>query len=234
MKTLLIAFLLTTFFITGCNLYGEPKPDPVNDKNSQKSSELKDEKDGEDGESNIASEVTSDSSVLDKSKLNLEQPKNVREFFMVLPREYFEIEGCDSAKDKGCIESKTKYIEKYLTIDDSKNGYFEAGGDGAQASVKMAIFRKPNGSYLVGLNSFGESADIYKFLEYRNGNWSDVSIEVVPEYSTTNIYEFPRKGTTIAVFAKEIVEQREGFEVSKKGVKLYDLIWNEGEFSIRR
>ena len=38
----------------------------------------------------------------------------------------------------------------------------------------------------------------------------------------------------IAVFVKLIIEQREGREVSRRGEKLYDLVWQNGEFSIKR
>ena len=71
-------------------------------------------------------------------------------------------------------------------------------------------------------------------MNFDRGKWEDVSIEVIPEYSKTNIYEIPRMGTTVQVFAKRILEQRENFEISEKGEKMYDLEWKGGEFSIKR
>ncbi|NNE99254.1 MAG: hypothetical protein HKN25_09580 [Pyrinomonadaceae bacterium] len=132
----------------------------------------------------------------------VDQPKNVREFFILLPAEYFVIENCPDSVDINCQKSKRDYLKKYAAVEDLKNGYLEAGGDGAQGTFKMAIFRRPDGRYIIGFNSFSESADTHKFLEFSNGNWADISIEIVPEYSTANIYEFPRYGTTIQVFAK--------------------------------
>ena len=162
------------------------------------------------------------------------KPKTVTEFFNLLPEQYFSIEICNKTTDKNCINAKSQYLERYKTIEDIKNGYLEAGGDGAQATFKMAIFRRPDGSYLVGLNVFGETENSYRFLDFDNGSWEDVSIEVIPEFSNTNIYELPRKGTTIQVFAKRIIEQRENFEISEKGEKIYELEWKEGEFRIKR
>ncbi|MCB1023908.1 MAG: hypothetical protein KDB79_05950 [Acidobacteria bacterium] len=162
------------------------------------------------------------------------QPKDVRGFFMKLPNEYFVIESCkDFKKTSLCETDKINYLKTYTTVEDAKNGYLETGGDGAQSAMKMAIFRRPDGTYIVGLNVFGEAMDSYKFLEFSGGKWQDISLEIVPQYSTTNIYELPRNGTTIPVFAKKIVEQGKDFEVSEKGEKLYDLKWSNGEFSIQ-
>ena len=85
---------------------------------------------------------------------------------------------------------------------------------------------------MVGLNVFGEAEDSYRFLELKNGEWLDVSLEEIPEYSKTNIYELPRFGKKIMVFAKKIVEQRNGFEVSEKGEKLYELVWEYDAFTV--
>ncbi len=42
------------------------------------------------------------------------------------------------------------------------------------------------------------------------------------------------KNLKVGVFGKRILEQREGFEISEKGEKLYELEWNGEEFSIKR
>lgn len=163
------------------------------------------------------------------------QPKDVRGFFMKLPNEYFVIESCEEHKKTSrCEKDKVKYLGDFTTIEDIKNGYLETGGDGAQGAMKMAIFKRPDGSYLVGLNVFSEDQDSYRFLNLVDGKWEDISLEIIPEYSTTNIYELPRQGTMVQVFAKKIIEQGKDFEVSEKGEKLYNLKWTEGKFSIQR
>jgi hypothetical protein len=53
---------------------------------------------------------------------------------------------------------------------------------------------------------------------------------VVPEYSKKNWYELPRRGTTMKVYAKKIIEQGDDFEASEKGKLLYSLAWKGGKF----
>jgi|GEM_PF-1985615 len=170
-------------------------------------------------------------SMEERSDSKAKKPKTVRDFFLRLPGDFFTVEGCSIAVDKDCQEAKKKYLRKYLAVEDTKNGYMESGGDGAQSTFKMAIFRRSNGGYVVGLNVLGEMENSFRFLEFEDGKWLDVSLEEIPEYSKTNIYELPRFGKKIKVFAKRIVEQRDGFEVSEKGEKLYELVWEDDEFA---
>jgi len=74
----------------------------------------------------------------------------------------------------------------------------------------------------------------YYFLDYQEGKWTDVSSSAVPQFSKKNMYELPRNGTTVPVFAKKIVEQGPDFEASEKGAKLYDLVWKDGKFSVKK
>jgi hypothetical protein len=48
------------------------------------------------------------------------------------------------------------------------------------------------------------------------------------------MYELPRKGTTIEVFAKKIIETGDDYEISEKGAKLYDLEWKGGKFTVKK
>jgi hypothetical protein len=163
-----------------------------------------------------------------------EEPRTVREFFLAFTQDVFYIEGCDEPSDSGCRKARKRYLDTYLEIEDTKNGYLTAGGDGAQAALKMTIFRKPSGKYIVAVNQFGEIGDDYNFWEYENGRWKDVSKEVIPEYGTRKMYELPRYGTTIEVFAKKIIDTDGVIEMSEKGAKLYDLVWKDGRFSINK
>lgn len=155
-----------------------------------------------------------------------DQPKNVREFFMVLPEKYFQIECCEG--------SKKEYLKNYLTVEDLKNGFMEGGGDAAQNGFTMAIFKRPDQTYIVGFYTFGEAQDSYYFLEYRDEKWFDVSAREVPEYDQNNMYEFPRYGTTMEVFSKKVLERDGEFEIVEKGEKLYSLEWKDGKFRIIR
>lgn len=153
-------------------------------------------------------------------------PKTGRDYFLLLPKNYFTV-GC-------CGRSREKYRENYLTVEDTRNGYLEGAGDAAQNGFVRALFKRPDKTYIIGFNSFGEIEDSYYFLEYENGNWSDVSARVVPHYSRNNIYELPRFGTTTAVFAKKLIERVGKGEITERGPKLYDLKWLGGKFSIIR
>lgn len=158
------------------------------------------------------------------------QPKTVRDFFMLLPEKYFVIEDCNRAVDKGCQKSKADYLKNLGEIVDIKNGYIKGGCDGAQACIEMAIFKRPDGSYLTGIATSFEMMESNYFLDYKNGAWTDVSAQVVPEFSKKNMYIIPRTGTTVEVFAKKIIEQGADFEASEKGAKLYNLEWKDGKF----
>ena len=157
---------------------------------------------------------------------NTSSPKNVRDYFLLLPEKYFSIECCQN--------DKNEYLKKYLTVEDTKNGYMEGGGDGAQGAFKIVLFKRPDKSYIIGFNSFGEMEDAYYFLEYKNNKWIEISTEVVPQFSKNNIYEFPRFGTTTEVFAKKVIDSDGEFEITEKGEKLYDLKWSDGKFTIQK
>jgi hypothetical protein len=157
------------------------------------------------------------------------QPRTVRDFFNLLPQKYFALEGCRRETDKNCERARREYIESYLEVEDTANGYWKSGCDGGQSCLTMALFRRPDDTYLVALmTEFDSDTDNY-FLEYRNGNWTNVSAQVVPNFSDRNIYELPRRGTSIGVYAKDYVD-----EFPQKGKKLYDLVWKNGKFSVKR
>lgn len=157
-------------------------------------------------------------------------PKTIRDFFTLLPDKYFTLEGCMRESDKDCSKARAEYLKTYTEVEDTANGYFKGGCDGAQSCIEMAIFKRQDGTYLVGLATSGEMMNDFYFLDYKDGKWSDISSTVVPEFSKKNWYELPRVGTTVKVFAKKIVEQGKDYEISEKGKKLYDLEWKDGKF----
>jgi hypothetical protein len=169
----------------------------------------------------------------DSNQANANEPKNVRDFFMVLPEKYFALEGCERDKDKDCKSAREDYLKTFGEVDIA-NGYIKGGCDGAQACMEMAIFKRPDGTYLVGLATEAEMINDNYFLDYSNGAWMDVSNTSVPEFSKKNMYLLPRHGTTVQVFAKKIVEKGDGYEASERGAKLYDLEWKDGVFARKR
>lgn len=159
------------------------------------------------------------------------QPKTVRDFFMLLPAEYFSLDCCIN---KSLRKGKEEYLRRYLDVEDAANGYMKGSGDAAQDGFAMALFKHSNGTYLIAFYTYGEGGvedtPWCVFLDYKNGKWTNVSRTVVPNYNAQKyIYELPRRGTTIEVFAKD--EMGEDFY---KGKKLYDLTWENGKFSVKR
>jgi hypothetical protein len=157
-------------------------------------------------------------------------PRTVRDFFNLLPQKYFTLEGCEPAKDKNCERARRDYVKSYLEVEDTKNGYWKSSCDGAQSCLRMALFKRPDASYVVAVHTLHEMDEQNYFLEYRDGKWFDISSKIVPEFSAKNIYELPRYGTTIEVFEKKFPEP----EYSERGAKIYELEWKDGKFSIKR
>ena len=157
-------------------------------------------------------------------------PKTVREFFMALPDKYFTLEGCEPAKDKGCKKAKEDYLRNLLEAEDTANGYLKGGCDGAQSCIEMALFKKPDGTYVIGVTTTGEMASNSYFLDYNGTTWNDISSKVVPAYSKKNYYQLPRFGTTIEVFGKQVSDEVADADIGDKGDKLYDLEWKNGKF----
>lgn len=157
-------------------------------------------------------------------------PKTVRDFFNLLPQEYFALEGCTRSSDKNCEKARREYVKNFLEIEDTANGYWKSSCDGAQSCLRMALFKRPGAGYIVAVHTLNELEETNYFLEYINGKWFDISSKVVPEFSSKNIYELPRYGTTVKVFKKEFPEP----SYSERGSKIYELEWKNGKFSIRR
>lgn len=164
----------------------------------------------------------------------IKNPKTVRDFFTLLPQKYFTLEGCLPVKDRNCVKARNEYLKNFTEVEDTANGYFKGGCDGAQSCLEMALFKRSDNSYIVGLATFAEMINDYYFLEYRNGKWSDISTKVIPQYSQKNMYELPRRGTTIKVYAKKIIETGSNYEISEKGERLYDLEWKGGKFTVKK
>lgn len=163
-----------------------------------------------------------------------EQPKTVRDFFNLLPSKYFEILCCGAGPGTDRLTAHTRYLETFLRVEDTANGYLEGGCDGGQSCITMALFKKPGGTYVVGIQTAGTMSEHNYFLEYRGGKWHDVSSKVVPQFSRDKAYDLPRYGTTVEVFSTRIVERISPDQVIRdRGAKLYDLVWKNGRFEIK-
>ena len=156
---------------------------------------------------------------------------DLRRVFKAIPSQYFNIHCCDGNADE--------FIRKYVTVEDPANGFMKGADteeDPKYGSFEMALFRRPDGSYVVGFHSESLRWSDHYFFEYRNGSLKNVS-KTIPQYSLQNVYELPQKGTTIRVYRKKYDHPGEPLGVDnsvKKGRKLYDLVWSNGKFVIRK
>lgn len=157
------------------------------------------------------------------------QPKTVRDFFNILPAKYFALEGCNVQTDKNCDKARREYIDTFLETEDTANGFWKSGCDGAQSCLTMALFKRADASYIVALKTEFEGESENYFLEYKGGKWFDISAKVIPQFSKNNLYELPRIGTTIEVYKKKTVDAG----ITERGAKLYDLAWKNGKFTVQ-
>ncbi len=127
------------------------------------------------------------------------QNLSIIDYYRLLPDSlihYYEIFYKDN---KWYTNSCAEYEIEILV--DIKNGYIEIndeGTGGGRTTVKTVLFRKTDGSGLIGISyhfydGFADS-DI-KFLEYKNNEWVFVTNEVLPEITYRNFmsddYELP-------------------------------------------
>ncbi|HYP02546.1 MAG TPA: hypothetical protein VER76_20310, partial [Pyrinomonadaceae bacterium] len=143
--------------------------------------------------------------------------RGVRDYFYTLPERYLDIP----------MESRAALLQKGDAVVDIQNGYISLR-HGASGQYVLTVFRRTADSYLIALSntrpasSAARAASRLFFLRYELEKWSDVTDEVLPvAFDPTLNYELPRVGTTIAV-------------TNRAGVKVYDLVWAKGRFSVNR
>jgi hypothetical protein len=144
------------------------------------------------------------------------QPKTVTDFFYLLPNKYFT--PYDSGEGTPTLRNYRKSIIK---IEDVKNGYLRIEEPITEGWREVAIFKKKDGKYIVGILQIGCGPDCtteeMDFLSYENGDWQDVTRQVLPKITDAQIsaaykrhkiskdemgglvYELPRVGTSIKV-----------------------------------
>jgi hypothetical protein len=142
------------------------------------------------------------------------QPKTVVDYYLMLPDKY-TIEVSKERRQHLVRDDSGRVVAK-----DIKNGYLYISGDAGESGMVMTLFKRPDGSYLIGVNPFDEMADDLYFLSYDKGKWSNVTRLVIPKYSRKLSYSLPQHGTTVEVS-------------NQAGKKLYDLVWAHGKFTIR-
>ncbi len=223
--TLVVTFLL----FVSCN---QTATQSANQTNEAKQSSSGQSKKTLELENKISlSEIEEDQNSKIAANAQTKEPKTVMDFFALLPEKYFTLEGCFRENDKDCRKARAEYLKNYKEIEETKNGYFKGGCDGGQSCIEMALFKRPDNSYVIAVATFSEAFEENYFLDYKNGVWTDISEKIVPEFSKDKRYELPRFGTSVKVFSTKLIEKDGDFEIREKVKNIYDLEWKDGKFT---
>lgn len=157
------------------------------------------------------------------------QPKTVLDYFLLLPNKSYFAVPLSKSQRKTWLRDRSASIKPIVDI---KNDYLLFPGDGAQGTIQFAIFRHKGRALVVVRDDFEDGS--LDFLRYESGHWKDVTKQMMPApYNVRYDYQVPRYGTTIKVTAG-----RDYFKDTKptrnKGKRLYDLVWVNGTFKVRR
>ena len=152
------------------------------------------------------------------------KPRTVVDYFMLLPQDYLDIP--PSKRGTWLYGENSRG-----SIVDIKNDYIRMAGDETQWPIYMALFRY-KGRVLLGVCIVADDWTSFGLLRYENGRWKDVTTAMLPvPYNETYQYVIPRYGTTIKVTTGNGVEHPSKYG---HGTKVYDLVWTQGKFKVRR
>ena len=170
-------------------------------------------------------------------------PRTIEDFYLLLPAKYI------------APLAKIKDRRKLIKTLDVANGYLYLSGEGAMSDwegwAEIALFKKTNGDYIVGVVDGSCATMCYsgvEFLEYKNGKWTEVTNRVLPDISEQMVldkykklfpesreynrenppylnYELPRRGTTVIVNANEAGEGN---------TPLFELAWTGARFELKK
>ncbi|MEP6903715.1 MAG: hypothetical protein ABJA66_18475 [Actinomycetota bacterium] len=169
-------------------------------------------------------------------------PKTVTDFFLSLPEKYF----APYINGEGATPNLRDYRKSIIKIEDIKNGYLRIEEPTTEGWAEVAIFKKTNGKYIVGISQVGcgpSCSSEETFLSYENGNWQEITAQVLPKITEAQVnaaykrgkvskenqsgllvYELPRTGTTIKV--------KTGDDDAAE-VVLFELNWNGANFVLK-
>lgn len=221
-------FVVTFLLLIACNQTSTQSATQANEVRASSSGKATNTLETDSQKSSINTEEDQNSKT--KNSSQTKEPKTVMDYFALLPEKYFTLEGCFREDDKDCRKARAEYLKNYKEIEDIKNGHLKAGCDGGQRCLEMALFKRPNNTYVIAVATFGEALEENYFLDYKNGVWTDISEKIVPEFSKDKRYEIPRNGTTVKVFSTKLIEKGDDYEVREKDKNIYDLEWKDGKF----
>ena len=134
-------------------------------------------------------------------------PRDVVDYYLLLPSGYFEGLAADTRSERLRLfrDMKGSYIDR-------RHGFLHIAGDGAQPDVNVCLFKRPEATYLIAVNSNTGSDGWDPFK---------VTREVRPPGINRLLgFVLPRYGTTIKV-------------VTERGRTVDYLYWDGSGFRVR-
>src|SRR3954466_719797 len=99
--------------------------------------------------------------------------RNILDYYLAMPPKYLRYAGGDSAAARNAA----------LYVSDIENGYLQARQPNGEFYSAVALFKRPDGDDLVAVENrecaHGCNEEFY-LLTYRNGQWSDVTAQMLP------------------------------------------------------
>jgi hypothetical protein len=140
------------------------------------------------------------------------QPKTVTDYYLAMPSNYYNF---TQIKDKAALRN---YRKKNIKVEDIKNGYLRIESNDLEGHGEVALFKKTDGSYIVGQTEVGcgpVCGGSIEFWTYTAGKWKNVTKQVftfsdadlnkifasrnVEASDRTAFFELPREGKTMTL-----------------------------------
>ena len=171
------------------------------------------------------------------------QPRTVTDFYLILPGSINRIQGTQDSEIPGFEndfffyanernESRDaigKYRKALIKIEDIKNGYLRLESNDWKGWAEIALFKKADGSYVVGISQVTCEPNCtggILFTTYKSGRWKNVTQQVFPYSSQPHgYYQLPRVGTSVV----RICGDKSGNSCVFGG-ELAEFQWNREEF----
>jgi len=147
-------------------------------------------------------------------------PRDVVDYYLLLPSGYFDGLATDARSERMRLfhDMKGSYI-------DSRHGFLHIAGDGAQTDLNVCLFKRPDRTYLIAVNSNtdsdGQWGPFLDFYTYRQAHLVSVTRAIRPPGIDRRLgFVLPRYGTTIKV-------------VTQRGRTVDYLYWDGSGFRLR-
>lgn len=166
-------------------------------------------------------------------------PQTVTDYFMLLPKAHLSL-----------LEFAGKNRKNLIQREDLKNGFLGLSSEQSEGAAQVALFRKKNREAVIAVSEFDcapACSGGLKLLQYKNGKWTEVTAQLLPEIDDHEIlaafnriktkgddahdendmpfttWELPQKGTTVRLVL--------GDASDSSGKTLISFTWNGERFA---